>query len=534
MQKESWFHKSIHPAFVLKKGAESDFVPLIDSINPNYEKPTDTSGKKSWWTQHVEQNLPDIIAKMLADPKQPNKDTLFAMQKRFEILGKPNAQDAANIAQTAGIQLPATLSRSPNDPRPEYVNNEDLSSRTGTLDENTGTLVFHGTPWGNNWLNADGTQKPFDPSKYQQGQWAGTGFYVANNLDKPANAYSVGNTAAAPGGDAPAFTHSEPKSVVKTYKLPSSVKLATVGGPNTTKYSNEELQKMADVLQYTTGGAGEGYTPEFLGLFVNGDDPSNDIYRLLQGAIPDPIDPATGKIINWRSAEAKAIQKQREDLQMKMWMAAGYDGIKVPFSEDPNKAYISIHHTKIDQLDHVLDENRQGPPPDKFHRESFLGVVPDNLDRQPRADLIRQFPETVKLIENPSTPTATPTATPTLNNKGIPQEWRPDLDRQQPPSVPSPEATPTPVASVTPQKTWFQSLFGAKFSTPEPTPTPGGFSTPEPTPKPGGFSTPEPTPKPGGLTPPPVVSTPVPTPVKPVTPEPYFSVGFGGPRVSRP
>ena len=51
MQKESWFHKAIHPSFVLRKGAESDFVPLIDSINPDYEKPTNTSGKKSWWTQ---------------------------------------------------------------------------------------------------------------------------------------------------------------------------------------------------------------------------------------------------------------------------------------------------------------------------------------------------------------------------------------------------------------------------------------------------------------------------------------------------
>ena len=572
MQKASWFHNSIHPASVLKKGAESDFVPLIDGINGTYERKTDNSGKKSWWTKHVEQNLPDIIAKMLADPKQPNKDTLFAMQKRFEISGKPNARDAVNIAETAGIKIPATLSRSPNDPTPEYINNEDLAPRTGTLDENTGTLVFHGTPWGNNWLTENGDQKPFDPSKYQQGLRGGTGFYVANNPEQPANEYSVGNTAAAPGGDAPAFSNSTPRSVLKTYKLPSSLNLATIGGPNTTIYSHEELQKMADVLHYTTNrktseqkqreaidqsiplvsqrmmSGLEQYTVPLLHSILNVNNPSNNIYYLLEGAIPDPIDPTTGKIINWRSAEAKAIQKQREDLQMKMWMAAGYDGIKVPFLEDPSKSYISIHHTKIDQLEHVLDEDRKAPVPDKNVREQLLSIIPDSLDRQPRANLIRQFPETANLIENwtgnVATPTVTPTVTPTLNNKGILEEWKPDLDRQQSPVVPSPEVTPAPVASVTPQKTWFQSLFGANFAAPEPTPTPGGFTPPEPTPKPGGFTPPEPTPKPGGFTPPeptpkpggfrapPVVPTPVPTPVKPVVPERFF-IGGGGPSVLR-
>lgn len=539
MQKESWFHKSIYPAFVLKKGAESDFVPLIYSINSNYEKPTDTSGKKSWWTQHVEQNLPDIIARMLADPLQPNKDTLFAMQKRFKLLGKPSAQDAANIAETAQIRIPATLSRSPNDARPEYVNIDDLTSRTGTLDKNTGKLVFHGSPWGNDWLNADGTQKPFDPSKFQQGAWAGTGFYVATDLGQPANAYSVGHTAAGPEGSDPAFPGSEPRSVVKTYRIPSSMKLATFGK----KYSDEELQAMADVLSNRTN---QQYDVSTMRSYLHASDPRTNIFWLLKDVIPDPIDPATNKPLRSSSTEAKAAQQQRENLQNNMWMAAGYDGIEIPDPDDESKAYISIHHTGIDKLEHVLDEDRAGPVPDKNAREQFLGIIPDTLERQPRANLIRQFPKTVNLIENSNKPVATPPATPDLDNKGILQEWRPDIDRQQPPAVPSPEAKPAPVASVTPQKTWFQSLFGSKFTAPEPTPTPGGFTPreptstpggftpPDPTPTPGGFTPPDPTPKLGGFRPPPAVPTPVPTPVKPVTPEPYFSVGLGSLRVPRP
>ena len=545
MQKESWFHKSIHPSFVLRKGAESDFVPLIDSINPDYEKPTDTSGKKSWWTQPEggasppihERHFMDVSPEELhaAHPKQI--DPQDGLRIRAPALSDVDLHKRIGALVKSGVIVPWQITPEAYEEQSEYQNTDPRWTPWEDTEAAAQLHAFHGTKPGQSAVLTDSAGRMFINVRIQGkdgATWFTQPFYLSSGgggkgEDVHATDY------VRPGDWIPYFGHQEESHdrLFDTGRTGWLMKDEGIGDRYHSKmfqhignYLNHVFGDMTQHRQAIQNNSSPSSTPESIpmygsewtmnpsgtpsvGRFIGG----QHLMDTINSAEFSPQDRAQMQQMGRDLSESS--QKPQSQQRYKQWIQSRI-ARKIGLIEGDGKAY----------FDH--------PDFQKPLEARESGIEWPNGQRR-------------------FTP-APPTATPALDNKGIRNEWRPDLDRQQPPAMPSPEATPAPVASVTPQKTWFQSLFGAKFSTPEPTPKPGGFTTPEPTPKPGGFTTPEPTPKPGGFTTPEPTPKPggfttpeptpkpegfrpppaVPTPVKPVTPKPYFSVGLGGPRVSRP
>ena len=538
MQKASWFHNSIHPAFMLKKGAESDFVPLIDGINGTYERKPNVAPSLPMYERHFLDVTPEDLtaAQSSGRPVLYNKEFHRRIGKMVEN-GSIAPFDIPEYIyeQQKGMAFLPHYGGIPWEDSEDAATLHNLHNtkrgQSAILTDSTGRIYINAIIKGWDGKNTTMTQlfysstgfglkgKPEDEGKLdyvEPGTWIPFFGRQEGGHDNVMNPPGVENWIFKQKGIGDAY-HAPLYSHIGNY-------FNTVLGDLTLQ--QKSIRSHAGMENYSDQAGMEDYFDPNPPIRMYGSR-----HPIKLGFTDDP-DWAIGHYFSANQLTDILNNVALTPNQRKNVRATGINATKDPLSYTKTIQEIIIE--KLTRLNHIMMDPAMRQ---RFGLPGFGGG--------PVKDLNGMFIESPNYgIPPEDRRVVTPTVTPTLNNKGILEEWKPDLDRQQSPVVPSPEVTPAPVASVTPQKTWFQSLFGANFTPPEPTPKPGGFTPPEPTPKPGGFTPPEPTPKPGGFTPPeptpkpggfrapPVVPTPVPTPVKPVVPERFF-IGGGGPSVLR-